>query len=86
MRAREVYEELHRLVDPKLLKVLVALAERQSVQQQEIDALGGAHDRSMRMVESMITVGSSMTREIDKLRGGDHNNDPVTGVKLQGNG
>lgn len=84
MRAREVYEKLHKSTDPKLLEVLVAIAERQSVQQQEIDALGKAHDGTVGLVEQMIRVGENMKTRLEKIRGPDDNPKPLTGVKLQG--
>jgi len=39
MKAREIRELLHNVVDPRLGKVLVALAEEQSIQKQQIAQL-----------------------------------------------
>lgn len=83
MRAREVYEKLHKHVDQKVLEVLVAIAERQSVQQQEIDALGKAHDGTIHLVETMVRVGENLKAKIEKIRGPEQAELPFTGVKLQ---
>lgn len=81
MRAREVYERLHGRTEQPLLDVLLAMAERQSVQQQEIDALGMAFDKIAHLVDQMVRVGENMRAKLEKLRGGEDSS-PLTGTGI----
>lgn len=80
MKARQIVEALHGKVDPKLLEVLVSIAERQSVQQQEIDALGMGFDKITHLTENMINAGVAMKAKLEKMRGDPDDHKPVSGM------
>lgn len=81
MKAREVYEKLNGKVDPEVMKVLVSLAERLSVQQQEIDALGMAFSRLTQLTCTMVDAGANMKKKLDRMRGDPDDKEPAGRTK-----
>ena len=65
MTAREVRERLRGKVDPELLKILEALAERQSVFHQQLMDAADTINNSVDMMGNLLHVMKSMQGEID---------------------
>ena len=80
MKARQIVEALHGKCDPKLLEVLVSMAETLGVQQQEIDALGMGFDKVTGLTEQMISAGVRMKDKLDRMRGDPDDTKPVSGT------
>ena len=68
MKGREVFELLNKEVSPSVMKVLMAIAERQSHQAKEIMELAQMIDLTAQLVNQMISVGEQIKSVTDKLR------------------
>ena len=68
MKGREVYELLHKKIDPRLLKVLVAIADNQSILSQKIMDMAQLIDQMSNVITMNVTVMENMKSTIDKIR------------------
>ena len=68
MKSREVFELLRSEVSPNLMKVLMALAERQSHQAKEIIEVAQMIQMIANLVDQMITVGEQAKSVADKIK------------------
>lgn len=78
MKARDIRELLHNVVDPRLGKVLVALAEEQTIQKQQIaqlaqmmDALAGAlltQSNAFGDIQTRVELAAGLTKKNQEIR------------------
>lgn len=69
MKAREITELLRRKIDPDLLRVLVALAERQAVQKQEIEEIAKLVDKSIDIITDFTRVAQNLKTAHETILG-----------------
>ena len=68
MKGREVYELLNKKVDPRLLKVLVAIADNQSVLSQKVVDMAHLLDQMSNVITMNMSVLENMKGTIDRIR------------------
>ena len=68
MKGREVYELLHRKVEPDLLKVLVAIADNQSILSQKILDMAQLLDQMTNLIAMHVTTMENMKETIERVR------------------
>ena len=68
MKGREVYELLNKKVDPHLLKVLVSVADNQSVLSQKIMDMAQLLDQMSNVIAMNVTTMENMKHTIDRIR------------------
>lgn len=71
MKAREVNELLRNKVDPHLLKVLVKIAENQSILSQKIIEMAQLIDQMANLMNMHIVTMETLKSAVDKMRAKD---------------
>jgi DNA-binding transcriptional MerR regulator len=71
MRAREIRELLDRNADPKVLRVLEALAEQQGVLREQIMTLAEQQDQMLSILNGVVQVAHNMKSVTDRIQGKD---------------
>ena len=71
MKAREVRERLQGKVDPKVLYVLEALAEQQSVIREQLLQLATMFTAIQDLIANNITIAGNMKDALDMMRSTD---------------
>lgn len=80
MKAREVRELLNGKCEREVMYCIEALAERQSVLQQQIMELASQMDMMVSIINQLTQVGAEMKNAVDAMKGIDPEDDlpPVT--------
>lgn len=68
MKGREVYELLHKRVEPDLLKVLVAIADNQSILSQKVVELAQLLDQMSDVLMMNVTTMENMKQVIERVK------------------
>ena len=68
MKGREVFELLNKKIDPNLLKVLVAIAENQSILRQKVMDIARLLDQMSDVIAMNVTTMENMKQTIERVR------------------